>query len=115
MKIRLRSNSVRLRLTQDEVAQFAETGIVEESVELKPQPLVYVLHAADEAKHVEASFCDGWLTISIPAKQAKEWVESEEVGISAAHAGVAILVEKDWQCRHASSEENEGTFPHPEG
>jgi hypothetical protein len=115
MKLRMRHNSVRLRLTRGEVDQLVEAGIVEETVEFRPQPLVYILHASEDCRQMEARFNDGWMTISVPDAQAKKWAGTEQVGMQATHAGVAILVEKDWECRHAESEENEDAFPHPEG
>ena len=44
MKLRIQGNSLRLRLTQKEVAQLCEWGRVESVVEFSPgQELVYLL------------------------------------------------------------------------
>lgn len=118
MKLRVRHNSLRLRLTRREVDQLIETGLVEETVEFTPRPLVYMLHASQACSEIQASFVNGWITVSVPGAMAKDWASSEQVGLQATHRDVAILIEKDWSCLHAASEnngsdENEDTFPHP--
>jgi hypothetical protein len=42
----------------------------------------------------------------IPFDQMPEWVESDRVGVEArSQTGIQLLVEKDFQCRHQSVEQ----------
>ncbi len=114
MKLRLRRNSVRLRLSRGEVTSFTETGLVEESLDLTPQPLVYILHSSNEIHEMHVAFTNGWLTVTVPEALGKTWAESDQVGMESVFHGVTILVEKDWPCAHSSDEENEDKFSPPE-
>jgi hypothetical protein len=113
MKLRLLGNTVRLRMAQSEVEQLTETGIVEESVEFLPNPLVYMVHTSKDSSQIEASFLNGWLTISLPEKAVKEWAAGNDVGMKGSFRGVSVLIEKDWSCLHGDETENEDRFPRP--
>ncbi|HEV7644018.1 MAG TPA: hypothetical protein VGO50_08775 [Pyrinomonadaceae bacterium] len=121
MKLRIRNNSLRLRLTQSEVAQFGENGYVEEVIEFGAVPashLTYALIALPE-NDIAAKFEDGKITISIPSPQARQWVDSDQVGIETDQDigdgnKLRILVEKDFACaapRHG--EDDSDAFPNP--
>ena len=113
MKLRLRQNSVRLRLSRGEVKALAETGLVEESLDFIPQPLVYILHLSNEINEMQVAFTNGWLTVTAPELLAQTWADSDQVGMESEFHGVKVLVEKDWPCSHSTDEENEGTFLPP--
>ena len=114
MKLRLLSNTVRLRMSQSEVQTLTESGIVEESVDFAPNPLVYMIHASKDNDHIEASFLNGWITISVPESAVQEWARGSEVGMKGTFRGVSVLIEKDWSCLHGSESENEDKFPRPD-
>jgi hypothetical protein len=119
MKLRVRQNSLRLRLTQSEVAQFKESGIVEEALEFSPgAKLKYALLSADVEK-VTASYADGQITISIPRAEAKNWTDTNQVSLESeqdigTNHCLKILVEKDFAClERRAGEDDADTFPHP--
>lgn len=103
MKLRIRGNSVRLRLTQSEVAQFGKTGKVCENVEFdsaKPG-LSYQLHATADDETMQAMFENNCLHVRVPIVVAEHWVNSDDVQIEARQeldgdASLRILVEKDF-------------------
>ncbi len=113
MKLRLLGNTVRLRMARSEVEQLTESGIVEEAVEFLPHPLVYMIHISKENNQIEASFLNGWITISVPEKIAREWAAGNEVGIRGSFRGVSVLIEKDWNCLHGDEPQNQDRFPRP--
>ncbi len=102
MKLRLRKNSIRLRLTQGEVAEFAETGIVEDSVQFGPgSRLSYRLMSATGAAEVSASFEGDIITVTIPLAVGTAWAATDQVGIEAeqktgSDGDLTILIEKDF-------------------
>jgi hypothetical protein len=99
MKLRIQGNSLRLRVTQKEVAQLCDSGRVESSIELSPErPLGYTLEQSFDAKTVTARFDGRIVRVSIPAHTLAEWADSDQVGIeSRSQAGVQLLIEKDFQ------------------
>lgn len=111
MKLRIEDNSLRLRLSDDEVAHFAQTGRVESTVQLGPRPedqLTYALERlpeGDSAGTVRVLFVGAALEVRVPPAIAQAWVGSEQIGFSekikvTESQELRILVEKDLDCRH---------------
>ncbi len=106
MKLRIQAGSLRLRLAQSEVNQFAQTGRVEESVALGPgQEWVYALAQKAGIDQVGVSFADNRLTVWAPRTLAQEWAGTDRVGFEGelVHEDgrrLFVLVEKDFASLH---------------
>ena len=111
MKLRLHGNSIRLRLNRDEVAEFAETGRIQDAINFSGGArLAYALEVSTEAADARVWFEGDTIRITVPAGDAQAWAQSDRVGISALDQQLSILVEKDFQCLH---EPDSKAFPHP--
>jgi hypothetical protein len=115
MKLRIQGNSVRLRLTQKEVALVRDRGLVESAIEFTPgRPLVYLLEGSPDAETMSANFDGRAIRVTIPMHQMTDWVESDRVGIEArSQTGVELLIEKDFKCLHRSVDQEPDAYPHP--
>lgn len=121
MKLRIRGNSIRLRLTQSEVEQFGETGNVEEVVEFGPEKAVlsYRLETIRDGNSIRAMFEDNSVRILIPEKEAKIWTTSEKIAIEELQPldgdrSLRILIEKDFTClTERAGEDETDAFPNP--
>ena len=120
MKLRIRGNSVRLRLTQKEVAQFDRTGKVEEEIDFgASQTLIYALEKTERSDAVSVDFENSRLRVRVPEKAAREWIESDQTGLEAApkvgeNKCLRILIEKDFACLKERPGEDDGdAFPNP--
>ena len=120
MKLRIRGNSIRLRLGQTEAAMLARGEAVEEFTDLGPgQKFVYAVTAGD-AVGITAAFGDGRLEISVPHSTAAEWANGDEVSLSGTQptsdgSELQIAIEKDFAClKPRGPEEDRDSFPHPE-
>ncbi|HYP51189.1 MAG TPA: hypothetical protein VEQ34_09635 [Pyrinomonadaceae bacterium] len=124
MKLRIRGNSLRLRLTKSEAAEIGAGRAVEETVDFGGEPsqkLIYALVPAGEVESATAVFDGGRIAVFIPKAQAAEWARSNRVGIEAekqigAETGssLRILIEKDFACLdRRAGEEDADTFAHP--
>ena len=117
MKLRIRGNSVRLRLLRGEVAEFAAKGFLRETVNFGASSLSYILRTADGASDLSASFADGEIVVSVPNATARSWTETEAVSLageqkSAGGELLKILVEKDFVCLdRAGDEDNKDAYP----
>jgi len=114
MKLRFEDNTLRLRLSAEEVATFGETGQLASHVPLAPGPdgtLTYALQRAPDDSTaattavLRVAYLPGHLTVLIPETIARNWVASEEISLSASvqvadAVELRILVEKDLGCRH---------------
>jgi hypothetical protein len=113
MKMRLRGNSIRLRLTRSEVARLLETGRVEERVEFGAgAALTYAIESREGADAAFATLEPHRVTVVVPSGVARRFAESEDVGFHGSQGALKLLVEKDWQCL-APREEDADAFPHP--
>jgi hypothetical protein len=115
MKLRISSNSLRLRLTRSEVEEFAANGSYECAIDLAGGRLTYRLERADvEATTARLSECT--ITVRVPSAAADRWTGSEDVGINALTAGsLKITIEKDFAClKPRAGEDTEDHYPHPE-
>jgi hypothetical protein len=110
MKLRLRANSLRLRLTRTEVSAFGTAGKVEEIVNFgrKGQKrLVYALERSSNGDEVAATFDNDRVCVYIPREKAHEWVSTDLVGIQASQNELTILIEKDFACAQPRIGEDE--------
>jgi hypothetical protein len=113
MKLRLHAGSLRLRLSQSEVARLGETGKVEDSVEFAPgSELLYAIETG-VGPAVAATFDNRNIRVTVPMPIAKEWIESDQTGIEGSTATLRLLIEKDFQCLHREPQPGEDSFPNP--
>jgi hypothetical protein len=120
MKVRLLENSLRFRLRQPEVNQFAETGKVIQTTEFGPtssDALSFMLEVTKE-QELAVKFEDNKVTIGVPEHLAKTWISTDMVGFDGKIATgkgkfIDVLVEKDFACLDAPEEENIGAYPNP--
>lgn len=121
MKLRIRDNSIRLRLSQSEVERVASEGLVKGQVQFAgSNSFSYVLESSPATVRLEAHISNNVLTVRVPQLDVKKWAESEQVSISSEQnlddgEQLKILVEKDFACLAPREGEDESDmFPHPE-
>ena len=122
MKLRIRGNSLRFRLTQEEVKQLEGGGSVVESLRLGPLPqqqLTYSLHSRVDAQAIALEYRSGTLGVFLPSQMCEGWMDSDQVGFRGeipVEGGepVTVLVEKDFACLTPRDPvEDAGAFPNP--
>lgn len=120
MKLRLRENSIRLRLLQGEVKILKETGTVSEKIMFsKSQILVYTLKVSENMSEIFADFKDQEITIEIPKQTAQDWIQTNLVGLENEQKiddekTLKILIEKDFVClERPLDKDNADAYPHP--
>ncbi len=121
MKLRIRGNSIRLRLKRDEVAQVAAGESIVEETHFPGSVLTYRLDVS-ETDDIEANFTDGNLEFRLPASKVRGWATTDEVSLTATQdlpdgATLTLLIEKDFSClepgHHRDHEDDADSFPHP--
>jgi hypothetical protein len=121
MKLRIKGNSLRLRVSRSEVARLLEGERVEETIHFAPQAiakLTYALERDMSAVALTVRYTDDDLTVSIPAEQAIRWCLTNQVGIVESISlgtmgSLDLLIEKDFACLDRSDEDNDDTFANP--
>ena len=118
MKLRIRGDSLRLRLTQGEVRSLRETGSVVQTTRFGPgNTLTYAL-VTEPRGEIVARFDAGRIEVALPLTAATAWADGDEVGLrmdqTFENGELSILVEKDFQClAPRSGEDDDDAFPHP--
>jgi hypothetical protein len=118
MKIRIKGNSLRYRLTRPEVERIADTGLVEERVNFGTATLSYAL-CSTAAGELSAEFKDNRITLYLPAAFIDEWVHTDKVGfehrvpLNGTDEHLYLLVEKDYTCLDNVDEDQSNNYPNP--
>jgi hypothetical protein len=119
MKLRIKGSSLRLRLTQGEVQQLADSGNVEEQVQFANARLTYRVRRDAAARDIAAAYDGNTIEIRVPEQVAREWSRNEQVTLAHSQSvpgtELRIVIEKDFACLAPREGEDESdNFPHPE-
>ncbi len=120
MKLRLRENSIRLRLLQDEIQRLRASGLVSEKIQFnQSQTFTYTLKISNAIKEISASFENSEIIVEIPFDAAQNWTETNLVGLESEQKidekqTLKILIEKDFVCLDRPFDEDySDAFPKP--
>ncbi len=120
MKLRIRDNTLRLRLSKPEVEQLNTSGSVQCRTAFPGgRALGYSVESTPASVTLAASLDDSGVSLRIPESQVRAWANSEQVSISEQQAlddgsVLEILVEKDFACLSPRlGEDEDELFPHP--
>ena len=113
MKIRIKDNSVRFRLTQSEVAALGENGFVTNFTEFVGRPFVYSVEIAEEEHALSAVYIENSIVMRIPKTLVEEWINTDRVGFSGEVGDVKLLIEKDFVCIDNTDEDQSDNYPNP--
>ena len=118
MKIRIKGNSVRLRLTRTEVETFCETGMYTETTEFISQQFVYELRVSAHITEPQADFKGAKITVLIPLEESKNWANDTKVGFEGNYRlpsgkSLYLLIEKDFVCLDDRDEDESDNYPNP--
>ncbi len=121
MKLRIRDNSVRLRLMKGEVTRLRDEGLVAATTSFPGgHDFRYVLESTPASVRPAAFLSGSVITVRLPETMVLAWADSEQVSIAddlllddGEH--LSILVEKDFACLAPRDGEDESDmYPHPE-
>jgi hypothetical protein len=120
MKVRFFHDSIRFRLSRDEVITLARQGQLENVTRFSPtRTLVCALSATVDVQTAKARFDESRIVVLVPAAAADRLRGENELSISheqltGPDSRLKILIEKDFEC--LDSEKNEAGvsfFPNP--
>lgn len=121
MKLRIRDNSVRLRLTRGEVDVLRDVGLVAGHTGFPGgREFQYAVASSAASVSAGASFLDNAVTVQLPQSTVVAWANSEQVSIVGEQLLddgelLTILVEKDFAClAPREGEDDSDAFAHPE-
>lgn len=117
MKIRIRGNSVRYRLTKNEVEQLCTKGSIEEITNFPNLDFAYEVKVAT-TEQLNIHFANNKISLEISEALLENWETNNRVGFS--HTLVTsngktidILLEKDFTCLEDRGEDESNNYPNP--
>ena len=120
MKIRIKGNSIRIRLSKSEVDTFGHEGYLEEKTEFAGgRSFVYALSKYHTHVSISADLTHDKITMLVPASRAEEWVTTDLVGLSdnmdvGEGKTLFLLLEKDFKCiDNEVTEDQSDNFDNP--
>lgn len=123
MKLRIKGDSLRLRVSPSDLERLISSGRVEETIHFGPgeRKLTYALelleHSPDAAPRMTLRYLPQEIAVVIPGPEARRWAEGADVGLygeaAAGECRLELAVEKDFRCLVGDDRENEDAFPNP--
>ena len=120
MKLRIKGNSLRLRISRSEMASLIEIGNIQDTIQFAPAAdakLTYGLQHDSATQDIRVEYQPQRITVLLSTETAKRWAGSDEVGIygsSETGSGVLeLMVEKDFACLDGNDPHDEDAFPNP--
>ncbi len=121
MKLRIRDNSVRLRLTPTEVDALRQEGLVSARTDFPGgREFRYEIESSPASVTPAAFLSDNVLTVRLPETSVLAWATTEQVSIKGEQLldegeNLTIIVEKDFSCLAPREGEDESDmYPHPQ-
>ena len=118
MKLRIKGNAIRLRLTKTDVKDLEQYGMVTEHTNFGNAVFNYSLQKKIMRENLSASFMGNNMTVFISEKSVEELVHTDKVSVKYIQqtenaSGLFLLVEKDFKCLDESPENQEDMYEHP--
>lgn len=120
MKLRIRDNSLRIRLMQTEVAELRDRGLVKARTGFPGgREFGYAVESSPASVKPGAFFSESVVTVRLPESVVHAWADSDQVSIADDQLlddgeRLSILVEKDFACLAPRAGEDESDmFPNP--
>lgn len=120
MKLRIKGNSLRVRLTPSEMTRLLETGRIAETIHFASDEnacLTYALEHTPDDVAISVRYAPREVTVVLSSAEARRWSSGDDVGLygetATARGPLQLAVEKDFACLDKNDAENVDTFPHP--
>ena len=119
MKIRIKGNSIRFRLTKTEIDNFGKSGFIEEKTEFSNgHSFYYRLEKRAGIANLESSFSGNRINVFVPETIAEKWTTTDVVGFDnnmkiGDGKELSLLIEKDFVCIDHTFEDKSDNYPNP--
>lgn len=119
MKLRIKGNSLRLRVSRSEFDRLKAGSRLEETIRFAPGPnatLTYLLEVDSAASGTGLHYGDRRIAVVIDENQLGTWSQPDQVGIYSkldisSEEQLELILEKDFNCLHRSDEDQSDRFP----
>ena len=118
MKIRIKGNSIRFRLTKTEVSVFCDKGVYSEETKFNNRTFHYRIQTSERDQYLSATFNEDTICLFVPKEFTANWANNNEVGIRNLQilddgTELFLLLEKDFVCLDETFEDQSDNYPNP--
>ena len=118
MKIRIKGDSIRLRLTQTEVKALSENGKIYDSTNFGNQEFNYGVVLKKDIDNLNVSFKNNSITLEMPYINGKSWYANDIITFdnvlkTSKENELYLLLEKDFTCLDNTIEDQSDNYPNP--
>jgi hypothetical protein len=121
MKLRIKGDSLRLRVSRSELARLLGGERVDDTIHFSPAPdarLTYGLQCGPQSAPIGIEWKPQNVTVRLSEERMRLWGSETEVGIYESvelgdFGSLEVIVEKDFACLDRSDAENADTFANP--
>jgi len=121
MKIRIKDNSIRFRLSATDLKTLRKKGKVESKCAFGTSQVFKYSVVSNKKGNSEFLCVDlkkNHIKIELAASDVKDWIKSDLEGFDAemdngTKDGLYVLIEKDWKCLKPRDEDESDLFPNP--
>ena len=111
MKLRFRSNTIRLRVNRREVSELASGGRLEEAVLFPNNARFRYVFESNGSREPQAHFDGGTIRLTAPLIQVQAWACGETLGlyfdVGSANSTLRVSIEKDLECVDGPEDERD--------
>lgn len=118
MKIRIKGPSVRFRLSRSEVTMLVHQGYFTETTPFGGASFCYALQRIETGDALSAQFEQGCITLFVPEILIADWDTNNLISIESHmpltdNQTLYLLLEKDFQCLDAVTEDQRDNYTNP--
>jgi hypothetical protein len=118
MKLRIKGNSIRIRLSKIEVDELAAGSSLYDNTYFGTNTFGYSVQPVNNGGDLSASFANNIITLNVPKALLKEWPTNSVVGFESKmpieNSGhLQLLLEKDFKCLDKTTEDQSDFFDNP--
>ena len=118
MKLRIKGNTIRLRLSKTEIEQLSTEGIVKDQTNFVNGSFIYSIEKETNGSNIRADYINNQLTVYVPANLLSDWPNNKVISLhnrltDGSLPELYLLVEKDFKCIDNSSEDQSDNYDNP--
>jgi hypothetical protein len=118
MKVRIKGNAVRLRLSKTDVVKITTVGYLEERTLFGANTFIYALQRVETGDELTADFDGGKMTMFVPESLITDWGMNDVITFESfmevsESQKLHLLLEKDFQCLDNTGEDQFDNYTNP--
>jgi hypothetical protein len=110
MKIRIKGNSLRYRLSKSDITELKTNGYLEERADFLTTPLTCAIIIIDDDK-LTADFVNNAIMVAMPLQMINDLEDTDQVGIEDITGRIHLMIEKDFNYADYHEEGNCNFYP----